>query len=826
MRSVFYRSSLCMLLSTVAWAQEAPTLGFALGDQAIAIGESSIATGQHALAVGAGAVATGNNMTPASIRQQLEDNKARLQAIEDQRIKLQHAQADFEAKNAIWLQVQHADNQIAERRERINHTLSPELEAARQKVRDNLPQWEAKQREAKARNANLAILEGFDLGKASTTDGLEALAQELKTKAEEGYQHIINEDIAFYKDYISTYIKANGELPRNRYWRSRAGIGEVGSPFVGNPAYLFNNLVGYQNPHSDFLLPRVFKSGQHTTLMFANDLMLDGRSIDIFSDQVLSLTQAQKDDLNQQLQSKRTQVEDWFQHADFFLAKTPEGRQQMMDRLDKMIEYYKAGIEIKFYQGEYERKGGGTNPEALQALQEKRKWETQRDERRQAVVDDHFWSKISFAYVDWTVENIDNVEQKNSAFIQAFREQLDRILSEEKARHDELLAKEQQAQAALDAIEREIAQLTPSQTQREQAAQSEAARDTVRNEEDTLNRLVADLSLHDLRNIGKDAIAVGRGTLVTGNQAVGLGADNVVTGNQAVAVGVGNIAFGEHDVVVGANSHTSPHGDHNVLIGHHVRLEDSADAPVRHSVGLGSNTVVAPAVGTASMDIRGVSYALAGGAPVGTVSVGASGKERTITHVAAGRVSETSTDAVNGSQLHALRLALDNLSPVTNPSGAGATSPDNRRLAQQVATHLGGGAHVDANANVSAPTYRVQQGNAVADFHNVGDAIAQLDRNQQGLSSQLRDATVQWQGNVAAANAGIAAAMAVGNLGQSWRPGQSSFSLSGAIYQGQGGYAFGLTRLSEDGKWLIKGVATGNSQYNFGAGLSGTYYWE
>ena len=42
------------------------------------------------------------------------------------------------------------------------------------------------------------------------------------------------------------------------------------------------------------------------------------------------------------------------------------------------------------------------------------------------------------------------------------------------------------------------------------------------------------------------------------------------------------------------------------------------------------------------------------------MSIGDSGAERTITNVAAGRVSATSTDAVNGSQLHAIKDVVDN----------------------------------------------------------------------------------------------------------------------------------------------------------------------
>ncbi len=52
--------------------------------------------------------------------------------------------------------------------------------------------------------------------------------------------------------------------------------------------------------------------------------------------------------------------------------------------------------------------------------------------------------------------------------------------------------------------------------------------------------------------------------------------------------------------------------------------------------------------------------------PVSTVSVGAKDKERTITNVAAGRVSATSTDAINGSQLYGVHQMIDSLGQSTN----------------------------------------------------------------------------------------------------------------------------------------------------------------
>ncbi|MGO4776676.1 hypothetical protein AB4084_14425, partial [Lysobacter sp. 2RAB21] len=87
-------------------------------------------------------------------------------------------------------------------------------------------------------------------------------------------------------------------------------------------------------------------------------------------------------------------------------------------------------------------------------------------------------------------------------------------------------------------------------------------------------------------------------------------------------------------------------------------------------VALGSGSITGAVVATSSDTIDGVAYNYAGIAPTSTVSVGAVGAERTITNVAAGRLSETSTDAINGSQLHATNQAVNALDGrVTNVEG-------------------------------------------------------------------------------------------------------------------------------------------------------------
>lgn len=106
------------------------------------------------------------------------------------------------------------------------------------------------------------------------------------------------------------------------------------------------------------------------------------------------------------------------------------------------------------------------------------------------------------------------------------------------------------------------------------------------------------------------------------------------------------------------------------ILGSHVT------ATLGNSVYLGSNSayVVSGATtkGKEAYSSNGT-YQYAGGTPAGIVTVGSVGKERRIQNVAAGLVSEKSTDAVNGSQLYSmtrpLRFAGDN-STIGNTSEA------------------------------------------------------------------------------------------------------------------------------------------------------------
>jgi trimeric autotransporter adhesin len=103
-----------------------------------------------------------------------------------------------------------------------------------------------------------------------------------------------------------------------------------------------------------------------------------------------------------------------------------------------------------------------------------------------------------------------------------------------------------------------------------------------------------------------------------------------------------------------------------------------------------------------------------------------------VTNVAAGAVNASSTDAVNGSQLHATNQAVTQIDQKV------------QTLATNVATHLGGGSIVNPNGSVSAPTYTLTSidngGNgSVNVYHNVGDALDGLSTSITNVNQRLDD---------------------------------------------------------------------------------------
>ena len=161
----------------------------------------------------------------------------------------------------------------------------------------------------------------------------------------------------------------------------------------------------------------------------------------------------------------------------------------------------------------------------------------------------------------------------------------------------------------------------------------------------------------------------------TGNNTVLIGSNSTVDGNFNYGIGHNAELKGESNAVVGAYNHVT--ANNTYVLGDHVTTTlDKAVVLGSHSTAESSDVVSTP-----SYTYAGGTVNFAGTAPVSTVSVGATGQERTITHVAAGRVSADSTDAINGSQLYGANQQIDNLYNKISNIGKEANKGDARAAA-------------------------------------------------------------------------------------------------------------------------------------------------
>lgn len=204
------------------------------------------------------------------------------------------------------------------------------------------------------------------------------------------------------------------------------------------------------------------------------------------------------------------------------------------------------------------------------------------------------------------------------------------------------------------------------------------------------------LDMKDGSKSGKESAAVGSKNTIYGNQAYAIGAgntigsatvmttteangsgagadqdkittvtDGTVKGNMSGAFGYKNSITADNSYVVGSNSNVSADGamvlgnNASVTAKNAVALGNNTKVDNESAVALGTGSETAAAVATPSATINGAVHNFAGINPASTVSVGKAGMERTITNVAAGRISSTSTDAINGSQLHAVTSEMD-----------------------------------------------------------------------------------------------------------------------------------------------------------------------
>lgn len=199
---------------------------------------------------------------------------------------------------------------------------------------------------------------------------------------------------------------------------------------------------------------------------------------------------------------------------------------------------------------------------------------------------------------------------------------------------------------------------------------------------------------------GVSSIVVGRDTTVNGDDTTVVGANNgIIDADQSAIFGYNNkmLDNAKEQLIFGSNSQTKEQGA--TVLGSHAQatqvdafaIGNNTIADVQNGVAIGTNSVTELAVGTSNIkdnttDIRFSNSTYAGSNPDSVVSFGTNGRAgaggvtsytRQLQNVAAGRVSATSTDAINGSQLYDVALEAQKHNTVVDGTNTTVTSEDN-----------------------------------------------------------------------------------------------------------------------------------------------------
>ena len=233
-----------------------------------------------------------------------------------------------------------------------------------------------------------------------------------------------------------------------------------------------------------------------------------------------------------------------------------------------------------------------------------------------------------------------------------------------------------------------------------------------------------------------NSIALGTNANSSGINALAFGTNAIGSRDNTIAMGGASSASGDSSMAFGLSSNAS--GGHSIAIG------EQSNAAVEHSVALGShsqagaNAFDATSSTATFKDAAGadttIRFAANSSTMGGAVSVGKAGEERQIHNVAAGRLSATSTDAINGSQLYTVLNnsgfnVLENNASKARINNNNVVNFKNGTQTTAVVTKTANGTDVTFNVNTTTISSDAQSNastpnrNAIANAGDVVDAI-------------------------------------------------------------------------------------------------------
>ena len=360
-------------------------------------------------------------------------------------------------------------------------------------------------------------------------------------------------------------------------------------------------------------------------------------------------------------------------------------------------------------------------------------------------------------------------------------------------------------------------------------------------------------------------IAIGYSAHATATETIAIGSEAKASADDAIAIGSSAISTGKKSLA----------------------LSKDAYAKDDNSVALGAGTITHEATQENEATVNGITYSgFAGHDPLSVVSVGSEKSEtytvpdningldrkitvtphtRQIINVGAGKISATSTDAINGSQLYMIaeqvgknKKLIDNISTLS--SGAKLEAGDNIDVetnddANQVKTYkvstkkdIKANSYTINNSNIKIDQNGINAGNKkvinVANGENDNDAVnvSQLNKVKTDVANNTKNIATNTQNianNTKAINtlnkkvhdvdrksrAGIAGVAAIASAPSARKDGKSMVSTGVAHHRGESAIAIKASRNSDNGHWSsnVNGATDTRGQWTVGAGVG--YEW-
>ncbi|MDO5651681.1 MAG: YadA-like family protein, partial [Moraxella sp.] len=278
----------------------------------------------------------------------------------------------------------------------------------------------------------------------------------------------------------------------------------------------------------------------------------------------------------------------------------------------------------------------------------------------------------------------------------------------------------------------------------------------------------------------ESAVAMGNGSEATGVQSIAIGDGSKATGTQSIAIGTKNTvtgnnsgAFGDPTVVTGDSSYSV--GNRNTISTNNTyALGSDITATAANSVFLGDNSAVFAQEGSNLNMITGVHTATA---------------DSNYTYAGA---NDTAVAGVG-----------DDVVGVVSVGNATES-----RQVQGVAAGV-----VSANSTDAINGSQLYYTNEA--IQNVAEAVNNIQNNFNQRLNDVEDG----------ANAGVSSAMAMAALPQAYLPGKSMITGGMATYNGEGAVAVGFSKLSDNGRWVLKISGSADTQGNAGGAVGAGFHF-